>query len=231
MTGTRQAPTELNFRWVYLTFRELRKSSLSTAACFHQVQRRISADGAKYIILFDACQRVVDSSPHSSLFSLLALHPFLRFLTVPFAMRLSAAIAVASLLQTVARTYAFSWLSPDFNESHLKRGLDAIQGDTELVKQIRELYARQQEEVHAWNKAGKPDIAREVLNYRKRSIQKRQNNGTIDAIFGPDDGILVGVANTLVDILEGSKYFPEDNHPFEWPSSTDQRGTSNFYAF
>ncbi|EIM92463.1 APO9/CPO9 [Stereum hirsutum FP-91666 SS1] len=139
-------------------------------------------------------------------------------------MRLSAAIAIASLLPTVTRTYAFSWLSPDFNESQLKRGLDAIQGDTELVKQIRELYARQQEEVHAWNKAGKPDIAREVLNYRKRSIQKRQNNGTIDAIFGPDDGILVGVANTLVDILEGSKYFPEDNHPFEWPSSTDQRG-------
>lgn len=143
-------------------------------------------------------------------------------------MRLSAAIAVASLLPTVTRTYAFSWLAPDFNDSHLKRGLDAIQGDTELVKQIRELYARQQEEVRAWNEAGKPDIAREVLNSRKRTIQKRQNNGTIDAIFGPTDGILVGVANSLVDSLEGSKHFPEDDHPFEWPSSTDQRGISGF---
>lgn len=171
---------------------------------------------------------VVEPSSHPSLFSFgLFLPPVrvLRFPTFPFTMRLSAAVfACVSLLPTATRTYAFPWLAPDFSDSHLKRGLNAIQGDADLVRQIRELYARQQEEVRAWNDAGKPDIAHEVLNFRKRSLQKRQNNGTIDAVFGPDDGILVGVVNSLVDSLEGSKYFPEDDHPFEWPSSTNQRG-------
>lgn len=141
-------------------------------------------------------------------------------------MRLYAAFLTFTFLHTATTVYAFPWLTSDFNESHLKRGLDAIKSDPDLIQQIRELYVRQKEEVRTWNEAGKPDITGEILNSRKKSIEKRQNNGTIDGIFGPHDGILAGVVNSLADSLEGSKYFPEADHPFQWPSSTDQRGST-----
>lgn len=137
---------------------------------------------------------------------------------------LKAFAALSTLVATATQSSAFPWLNPSFTDAHLKRGLDAIQRDTDLAQQIRELYTRQKEEVRAWNEAGKPDIAREVLSSRKRDIERRQNNGTVDAILGPEDGVLSVVVNSFAASVKGSKYFPEEDHPFRWPGETDQRG-------
>lgn len=46
----------------------------------------------------------------------------------------------------------------------------------------------------------------------------------VDAILGPEDGIIAGVVDSLAASVEGSKRFPEDDHPFKAPGKTDQRG-------
>jgi hypothetical protein len=95
---------------------------------------------------------------------------------------------------------------------HIKRGLKAMASDPDLIAHIRSIWERQQEEIREWHAMGKRDVPRSLLN------------GTIDTIIGPQDGILAGLANSFAAQVEGLKQFPEDDHPFQWPSKTDQRG-------
>lgn len=80
-------------------------------------------------------------------------------------MRVSTLFAAAYILPAAL---AYPWLQPGSSGAEqmagIRRGLEAMSQDKELVKQIRELHAEQKREEAAWLKAGKRDIVGALVN-------------------------------------------------------------------
>ncbi|EJD34905.1 heme-thiolate peroxidase [Auricularia subglabra TFB-10046 SS5] len=91
---------------------------------------------------------------------------------------------------------------PSFGDpAAVRRGLQAMSKDAQLVTSIRALAAEQRLDIAAWS---------------GNDIVGRLLNGTLDLVNG--------VVDTLPSSIEGSKRFPEDAYPFIAPGPTDQRG-------
>ncbi|EIN06351.1 hypothetical protein PUNSTDRAFT_145605 [Punctularia strigosozonata HHB-11173 SS5] len=123
-------------------------------------------------------------------------------------------LALAAFSNALVSVTAFPSMRTGTAPTHdqVKRGLQAMTSDPNLIAQIRSIWASQQEDLRRWKVEGKRDVVGSLLN------------DTIDAIIGPEDGILAGLANSFAAQVDGLKRFPEDDHPFQWPSDTDQRG-------
>ena len=121
-------------------------------------------------------------------------------------MRTTNVFLVALTLAPVASAFAsMAGLRGDLTV--LRRGLEAMNNDPQLVTDIRQLAALQRRELQAWKSSNKRDIIGGLLN------------GTL--------GTVDGVVGTLPSSIEGSKRFPEDAYPFQAPGPTDQRGASS----
>jgi hypothetical protein len=122
---------------------------------------------------------------------------------------MKTAIFLPALLS--AGVSAFPWLTPDFKEDNLKRGLEAIKRDPELSALISDLYGKQLKERDEFfanhNTSEECDDATD-------SLHKRQN--TACRSHPLNDFYPTTVA--------GLKKFPEAAYPYQDPKPSDQRG-------
>ncbi|KAF1831238.1 Cloroperoxidase, partial [Decorospora gaudefroyi] len=106
---------------------------------------------------------------------------------------------------------AFPWLSPDFREDNLKRGLEAIKKDPELSDLINDLYRRQVQEKDEFfanfNVTAEHEDATDGIHRRQTT---RCNSHPLK------DFLPTNVA--------GLRKFPEAAYPYRDPKPTDQRG-------
>jgi hypothetical protein len=83
----------------------------------------------------------------------------------------------------------------------MKRCLEAMSADKDLVRQIRELHVQQQGEIRNWEAAGNRNIAHGHIG------------SIIDIVIG-DVGNIVNLVDTLAGSVQGSKRFPEAAYPY-----------------
>jgi hypothetical protein len=130
-----------------------------------------------------------------------------------------ASFVLTSVIITSAS--AFPWLAPkdgDAQIASMKRGLEAMAADEDLVRQIRDLHAQQQREIRDWEAQGNQNVARGLISGIGGGI-----GDLFDIIVG-DVGTIVGVVDSLAGSVQGSKRFPEAAYPYQAPGPTDQRG-------
>lgn len=130
----------------------------------------------------------------------------LRFLS---AVTMKSSLVLSALLGSGA--FAFPWLSADFKEENLKRGLDAIKRDPELSALIDDLYRKQVQEKDEF-----------FANYNATEEYE-------DAAVGLDKRQTKNcrphpMADFLPTTVAGLKKFPEAAYPYQDPRPTDQRG-------
>jgi hypothetical protein len=118
-------------------------------------------------------------------------------------------------------TLAFPWLAAkdgDAMMASVKRGLEAISADEDLVRQIRDLHKQQQREIRDWEAAGHQNVARGIVGPLINMVV-----GTL--------GIVPAYVDALAASVQGSKRFPEAAYPYQAPGPTDQRGKRSFFSW
>jgi hypothetical protein len=76
-------------------------------------------------------------------------------------MRISPILAAATALTFALRALCFPFMQGEQAgdaAGSIRRGLDAMARDPELVQEIRELYARQRADADQWKREGKRDL-------------------------------------------------------------------------
>jgi hypothetical protein len=137
---------------------------------------------------------------------------------------------VASLVLSsvfITHAFAFPWLAGQDSETmmaSMKRGLQAMSADEDLVRQIRDLHTQQQREVREWEAASNKNNKR---NKNSKKVARGIIGGLIDIIVG-DVGTVAGYVDSLAASVQGSKRFPEAAYPYQAPGPTDQRGKELF---
>ena len=121
-----------------------------------------------------------------------------------------SSLVVSTILGSGA--FAFPWLSPDFKEEHLKRGLDIIKRDPELSALINDLYAKQVKERDDFFATYNATEA--CADTATDSLEKRQ---TSNCRPHPMDDFFPST-------VAGLKKFPEAAYPYQDPKPSDQRG-------
>jgi hypothetical protein len=125
-------------------------------------------------------------------------------------LNLKSSLLLPTLLWSGA--FAFPWLSADFKEEHMKRGLDIIKRDPELSALINDLYAKQVKERDDF--FANYNATEEFDDIASDGLDKRQSSNC-----RPHP-----LSDFFPSTVAGLRKFPEAAYPYQDPKPTDQRG-------